>query len=158
MWILHFLPESFSTLIVHTVLTLGIVGSLLSFFIFDRIAKFVPSIAGYELLFKLVSGFLLIVGIYCLGGLSAEKELHKKIEETQEKIRTLEAQGPVIQKQIETVYHTELKNIHHYHTKVKTEIQTVEKVINAACKITPEAVQILNDASVFPKKTDEVSK
>lgn len=94
MWLLHLLPDSFLEFVVDAILLLGAIGCFLSFFVLNRILRFIPPLANYYKIAQLISVVVLLAGVYFKGGYSTEmiwrdrvKELQKDIADAEERAR-----------------------------------------------------------------------
>lgn len=101
MWLLTFLPTGFLEFIVNAVLVLGIVLTILTFFVLNRLVMFFPPLASYRLILQIVSLVILSSGIYFKGGYSVEKMWRDRVAALEEKIRESEAQAAVVTRKLE---------------------------------------------------------
>lgn len=72
MWLLHLLPDGILEFVVNAVLILGIISTLLSFFVLNRILRLIPGLANYHTMIQIVSIIILAAGLYFKGGYSTE--------------------------------------------------------------------------------------
>ena len=93
MWILHFLPDSFIQFIVHTILVAGIVGTLLSFFVINKLLRAVPFLSRYVTIAQIASAILLVAGVYFEGGYSTEMQWRERVREMEAKVAEAEARA-----------------------------------------------------------------
>ena len=152
MWLLHFLPDSFLLWIVNMVLIAGAVGTVVSFFLINRLLRWFPSLAPYHLIMQIVSIALLVVGLYWKGGYGVEMEWRARVAELEAKLKTAEAKSKEVNTEIQTKVVTKVKHIKDVQVKIQKEIVEKEKVINAECTVPKEAVDILNKAATAPVK------
>jgi hypothetical protein len=146
MWMLAFFPDALLAWIINTILFAGIVGFVASLF-FDYVVRWFPTIAPYQLLIKLVSIALLVIGVYLKGGYSVEMEWREKVAKLEAKIAISEQQSVVVNEKIVTVYKDRVKVVKETQIVVQEKIKTIEVKIDSECKIAPEAVDILNEAA-----------
>jgi len=146
MWMLAFFPDALLAWIINTILVAGIVGFVASLF-FDYVVRWLPTIAPYQLLIKLVSIALLVVGVYFKGGYSVEMAWREKVAELEAKIAISEQQSVVVNEKIVTVYKDRVKVVKETQIVVQEKIKEVEIRIDSECKIAPDAVDILNEAA-----------
>ena len=152
MWLLHFLPDSFLLWIVNMVLIAGAIGTVVSFFLINRLLRWFPSLAPYHLLMQIVSIALLVVGLYWKGGYGVEMEWRARVAELEAKIAAAEAKSKEVNVEIQTKVITKVKHIKDVQVKIQKEIVEKEKIIDAECKVPKEAVDILNKAATPPVK------
>ena len=86
MWLLHLLPDSFLEFIVNAVLLLGIILTFLSFFVLNRILRFIPVLAGYVTPIQVVSVLILTAGVYFKGGYVTEMMWREEVKKVQEEL------------------------------------------------------------------------
>lgn len=86
MWVLHLLPDSILEFIVNAVLLLGIILTFLSFFVLNRILRFIPVLAGYVTPIQIVSVLILTAGVYFKGGYVTEMMWREEVKKVQEEL------------------------------------------------------------------------
>jgi len=149
MWMLAFLPDAFLAWIINTILITGIIGFVASFF-FGYVVRWLPAIAPYHLLIQVVSIVLLVSGVYFKGGYSVEMAWRERVAELEAKIAISEQQSKEVNEKIVTVYKDRVKVVKEKQIVVQEKIKTVEVMIDSVCKVTPESIDILNDAAANP--------
>ena len=150
MWMLAFLPDAFLVWIINTILIVGIVGFVASFF-FGFVVRWIPTIAPYHLLIQVVSIVLLVSGVYFKGGYSVEMEWREKVAELEAKIAISEQKSKEVNEKIVTVYKDRVKVVKETQVVVQEKIKIVEVKIDSQCTITPDTIDILNQAAVGKK-------
>ena len=143
---LAFIPDTLLTWVVNIVFISGVVGFAASFF-FGYVVRWLPSIAPYHLLIQIVSIVLLVCGVYFKGGYSVEMEWRKKVAELEAKIAVAEQQSKDANVKLEETIKEKTKVVKEKQIVIQTKIKEVEKIIDAECKVSPEVIQILNEAS-----------
>jgi energy-coupling factor transporter transmembrane protein EcfT len=118
MWILSFLPDSFLLFIVNTILIAGIIGTVVSFFFINRLARWFPSITPYYWLLQILSIVVLIAGVYFKGGYSVEQEWRDRVAALEAKIAIAEEKSKAANNKLNEVVKSKTKVIHD--TKVIT--------------------------------------
>jgi len=149
MWMLAFIPDAFLAWAINTVLITGIIGFAASFF-FGYVVRWIPAIAPYHLLIQVVSIVLLVAGVYFKGGYSVEMAWRERVAELEAKIAISEQQSKEVNEKIVTVYKDRVKVVKETQIVVQEKIKTVEVMIDSVCKVTPESIDILNDAAANP--------
>jgi hypothetical protein len=149
MWMLAFFPDAFLAWIINTILITGIIGFAASFF-FGYVVRWLPAIAPYHLLIQVVSIVLLVSGVYFKGGYSVEMAWRERVAELEAKIAISEQQSKEVNEKIVTVYKDRVKVVKEKQIVVQEKIKTVEVMIDSVCKVTPESIDILNDAAANP--------
>ena len=154
-WLLGWVPDSLLIYIVNTILIVGAVGSFFSFFLLHRVVRWFPALAPYHLLLQIVSAVLLVAGIYMKGGYNVEASWRQKVADLEAKVKESEEKAKQVNEKIVIEYKDRVKVITETKVVVQEKIKEVEKVIDAQCKITPEAVNILNEAAKKPERTKQ---
>ena len=142
MWIIQHFPEWFVVWFVNGLLTLGVIATLISFFI-----TALPLLNKYRLLAQIVSVILLAAGIYYKGGYEIEQTWRAKVAILEQKVQSAEAQAQQVNTIVETKIVEQIKYIDRVKWRTKTVIKEVEKKIDAECKVAPEANIIHNSAA-----------
>jgi uncharacterized membrane protein YraQ (UPF0718 family) len=147
MWMLAFVPDAFLAYIVNAILIAGAIGTFFTFFILHRVVRWVPAIAPYHLILQIISIVLLVAGVYLKGGYGVEMEWREKLRIAEERARAAEEQAKVVNEKIVTVYKDRVKVVTETKFVIQEKIKEVEKIIDAQCKVAPEAVDIHNAAA-----------
>ena len=147
MWILAFLPDAFLAYIVNAILIAGAIGTFFTFFILHKVVRWVPAIAPYHLILQIISIVLLVAGVYLKGGYGVEMEWREKLRIAEERVKAAEEQAKVVNEKVVTVYKDRVKVVTETKFVIQEKIKEVEKIIDAQCKVAPEAVDIHNAAA-----------
>jgi hypothetical protein len=75
-----------------------------------------------------------------------------KVKEFEDKVKVAEQQSKEVNTVIEKKYIDRVKTVRETQYIMQEKIKEVEKLIDAECKVAPEAILILNQASITPKK------
>lgn len=150
MFILHFLPENTIHWLVHIVLIIGIIGTILDYFIHS-----IPGILTIRIPLKIISTILLIVGIFFEGVYVTENEWKIKVADAEAKVAEAEAKSQhvdvvVQEKVVEKIVQVEKKVIVNHDVIIKNT-----EFINKECKIPEIAIQVYNTAIVNGGKINE---
>jgi len=158
MWLLHLLPNGLLAFIVNAVLIIGIVATILSFFVIKPITKWVPSIAGYTTLIQVASVIILTAGVYFKGGYSTEMQWRARVTELEAKLEKAAQESKDANVKIETKVITKTKVIKQRGEDV---IKYVDREVvkydtkfapGGVCEIPKEFIKAHNDAAEAPKK------
>jgi len=133
--------------IIHGILIIGIIGTF-----GGAIVSKIPLISQYGTLVKGVSIIALIAGVFFEGYNFAMADYRAKVKEFEDKVKVAEEQSKKVNTEIKTVYVDRVKSVKETQYIIQEKIKEVEKKIDAECKVAPEAVQLLNQASITPKK------
>lgn len=146
MFILSFF-SSFLTYLIHAVFIAGVVGIVVGTFA----SKF-PFISSYGNIIKSIAGLLLVAGLFGEGYSYGISDYLAKVKEFEEKVKVAEQQSKEVNTVIEKKYIDRVKTVKDTQYIIQEKIKEVEKKIDAECKVAPEAIQLLNQASITPKK------
>lgn len=157
MWLLHLLPTSLILWIVNIAMIAGLTGILVSFFI-----KFIPFINIYRTPIQIISIIVFCSGVYWYGGYSTEMIWRDEVAKMEEKVKESEEKSKKVNKVIQKVYVDRVKIVKQDVVVIQEKIREVSNVIDKDCKVSPEAVNLLNQAArrkptveVEPLKKDE---
>ena len=145
MFLLSFLPDSFLLWVINLILLVGLVGTLSSYFI-----RFIPPLFPYAGLIKTIGIVLLVVGVYFRGGYGVEMEWRQKVAELESKVAKSEEKSKEINTVIQKVYVDKVKVVKDVQIVIQEKIVEKTKIIDAECKVAPEALEILNEAAKNP--------
>jgi len=151
MWMLSFIPDALLIWAINIVLVIGIAGTVVSV-MFKLVIRYFPWIIPYRLLLQVISVILLVLGVYLKGGYAVEAEWRARVAELEAKIAVAEQQSKEANTKIQTVYVDRVKVVKEKQIVIQEKLKTVEVKIDANCKVVPEAISILNEASVGVKK------
>jgi len=135
-------PDAMLRFLVHAAVVLGLVLSVVGAFI-SRL----PVIEKYGTLIKILGAVLLVGGVYFSGWWSNEASWQEKIAEAERKVRESEVVSVEATVVVQKVFVDRVKVVKEKQIVIQEKIVEVEKIINAECKVAPEAIKILNDAA-----------
>lgn len=147
MWLLSWMPDSLLFYFVNIIFVTGAVSSFLAFFVLHRILNKFPTLAPYHLIIQVVSAVLLVAGIYFKGGYGVEMEWRAKVAELEAKVQAAEEKSKQANVDLEKTRKEKVKIVKDVQVVIKERIKTIEKKIDADCKVDPEAISIINDAA-----------
>lgn len=158
MWLIQLIPNGMLSLFVYSCIGVGIVGLVISFFL-----NFVPFVDKYKSIIQLISILSLIVGIWMGGTLEAQDFWKGKVDklETDLEIANRRVKNAENNTKIEYKFIDRVKVVKDTQVVVQEKIKIYTPEIDAECKVSPRAVEILNDASSdlkFVEKKTKVQK
>jgi len=145
LWVLTLMPDTFIVWFVNILLLLGIAGIVVSFFV-----KFIPIVNTYKLPIQIGSILVLLCGIYFKGGIDTEQKWRDRVAEAEAKVAEAEQKSKKVNTVIKTKIVEKVKHVKDVQIVVREKIVEKEKIIDAECKVAPEAVDILNEAAKTP--------
>jgi ribosomal protein L24 len=120
----------------------GAIGILASFFI-----KFIPFINIYRTPIQIVSIIVFCSGVYWYGGYSTEMIWRDQVAQMEAKVAESEAKSKKVNRVIQKVYVDRVKVVKQDVVVVQEKIREISNTIDKDCKITPEAIDLLNQAA-----------
>jgi hypothetical protein len=151
-WMISWLPDSFLLYAVNILLVVGAVSAFLSFFIIHRIVRWFPALAPYHLILQIVSAVLLVAGLYFKGGYGVEMQWRERVAELEEKVKVSEERAKEATAQVVIEYKDRVRVVTETKVVIQEKIKEVEKIVDAQCRVAPEAVSIHNDAAKMPER------
>lgn len=142
MWLLSLFPDSLVLWIVDTILLAGVLGVVASFFI-----TFIPLINQYRLPVQVVSIILLVIGVYLRGGYVVEMEWRERVRQVEVKVQKAEAEAREANLKLDAAIKAKTDAVKANTIVIQEKIKVVEKKINENCVVTPEVIDILNQAA-----------
>lgn len=155
MWALSFVPDSILIYIVNAILITGAISSFLTFFAINRLLRYFPAIAPYYLILQIVSGSLLVAGIYLKGGYSVEMDWREKLAVAEERARVAEEKSAATNVQIQTKVVERIKVVKEVQIVNQDRIVKEKEYIDKECKVPNIAIDIHNDAAKNRKPEDK---
>jgi hypothetical protein len=135
----------------------GLAGILISYFI-----RFVPFINIYRTPIQIISIIVFCSGIYWYGGYSTEMLWRDEVTKMEEKVKESEEKSKKVNTVLKKVYVDRVKIVKQDVVVIQEKIREVSNTIDKDCKVSPEAVNLLNQAArrkptveVEPLKKDE---
>lgn len=143
MWLLGFLSD----FVIHTVLVLGVIGTLASFFVPTN-----PLTMQYGLITKIVSVILLVIGVFFEGTIFKDKIWEARIAEAEHRVLEAEKKAAEANGKIQYVYITKKQQLDIVKQEVQGNIKKDADMIDSFCMVVPEVVTILNTSANGVKK------
>ena len=138
MWILKFVPDW----IFYIILLVGLAGLAASF-----VLKFIPLVSQYKIPIQVISGILIVFGVYMAGAISNEAAWQARVTELQLKIAQAETQSAEANGQLTSKLIRKEQEITQAQQQLKTRIQQNAVQMDAVCTVPRTAIDILNDAA-----------
>ena len=89
----------------------------------------------------------LLLSIWMIGGISNEAKWQAKVSEMEAKVAKAEEESKDANEALAKKGKDKVKIVRQVQVVIKERIKTVEKRIDADCKVDPEAISIINDAA-----------
>jgi len=155
MWIIHLLPTGFVGFIVHALVFIGVIGTLLSFFVINKILRLVPGFAKYYRISQIASVAVLTLGVYLWGGYSMELAYQDRVADLEKQLAQAKEDSKKVNTVVETKVVTQTKVIKE---RGETIIQQVDKIIPVEkdCSVPKEVIEVHNEAARMNKAIEEL--
>lgn len=143
MWILNFLP----TWIAYVVALAGAIGLVVSIFT-GFFTRFFPQLHLIKFPLQVISTVVLVFGVYLVGGVANQEMWEARVKEMQAKVELAEEKARNANSKIEYKFLDKVKVVNDVQVVVQERIKEVATVIDSQCKLTPEAVELINAAAL----------
>jgi len=144
-WMFSLIPDAILNWIYWAIIAVGLTGMFAGWF-----AKFIPIYGRYIGFIKPVGIALVILGVWLRGGYDTEMSWRAKVEEAQAKVARAEAASADVNAKLQAKIKEKVKVRTEYITTVKERIVKDTQIIDAECRVAPEAIKDLNDAAKNP--------
>jgi hypothetical protein len=148
-WMFSIIPDAILNWIYWAIIAVGLTGMFAGWF-----GKFIPMYGKYVAYLKPIGIALVILGVWLRGGYDTEMAWRAKVEEAQAKVAKAEEASKDANTKLEAKIKEKVKVRTEYITTVKERIVKDTQIIDAECKVAPEAIKDLNDAAVNPLKKE----
>lgn len=158
MWILHFLPDGLLEIIINSILVVGLISTVVTLFVINKLIMWFPVIAGYYRLIQAASVAVFLLGVYLKGGYSTEMQWRERVAEAEARVVVAEQQSK--QENIKIVEKV-VKKIEIVRTRGNDIIKYVDREIvkydvkfapGGVCEIPQEFITAHNRAAEAPPK------
>jgi hypothetical protein len=138
MWILKWLPD----FVFYAILLIGLAGIAASF-----VLKFIPFVAQYRVPIQWAAGIMTAFGLYMVGAIGDNNAWLARVAELERQVAVAEAKSKETNTVIQYQYRDKVRTIKETQVVVQDRIVKEAAKMDAECKISPEAVSILNQAA-----------
>jgi hypothetical protein len=151
-WMFSLIPDAILNWVYWAIIAVGVTGMFAGWF-----GKFIPMYGKYIGIIKPIGIALVILGVWLRGGYDTEMAWRAKVEEAQAKIAKAEEASKEVNTKLEAKIKEKQKVRVEYYNTVKERIVKETQIIDAECKVAPEAIKDLNDAAKNPIKKGTVT-
>jgi len=144
------IPDSVFVWITYILITIG-----LGLYIVSKLVSWLPIISKYKTPAEILGVISLVLGAYFYGGYGTEKVWRERVKDLEAKVAKAEAESKQTNSRIQEKIVTKVKEIKVFQDRIKEVIVEKEKVIDAQCKVSPDAIDILNTSARGVKAGDK---
>jgi hypothetical protein len=141
-WMFSLVPDAVLNWVYWAIIAVGITGIAAGW-----IGKWIPVYGNYARFLKPLGVALLVLGVWLRGGYDTEMAWRAKVADVQAQVEAAEAASALANRGLVEERKKKAKVRTEYITTVKERIVKETQVIDAECKVAPEAISILNDAA-----------
>jgi NADH:ubiquinone oxidoreductase subunit 6 (subunit J) len=138
MWILGLVPD----FVWHLLLIVSLLAIVFTYFL-----RMIPFVGANAVQLRIAAVAVLVFTVWMEGGIANEAKWQARIQELEAKIAEAEKRAAEANDTIETVYVDRVEVVKEIQYVVRKDIKKSASALDANCKITPEAVRILNQAA-----------
>lgn len=142
MFLLHFLPDWLLSGFVNTILVVGAILTVLSFF-----TSWIPFITQYRVPAQVIGIVLLTAGVYFKGGEAAELQWRGRVAELQQKIELAEQKSKDATQRLNDEVKRNKDAVKANTAAVKQDIARNAQQLDNECRISDLAITIHNNAA-----------
>ena len=146
-WFMAVLPDSFLLFVFYSLFFAGAALIVASWWV-----SFIPLISRYRFPTQVIGILVFAGGSYLLGGFGIEKVWRERVKELEEKVKLAEEKSQKINTVVKEKIVYKTKVIKQQETVYVDRIKEVATKIDAKCDVDPEAIDILNKATIDPTK------
>jgi hypothetical protein len=151
-WIISLIPDAILNWLYWLIIAAGISGIAAGW-----LGRWIPFYGKYIQFIKPLGVILLVLGVWLRGGYDTEMQWRARVEEAQAKVAKAEEASKEFNTKLDQERKKKAKVRTEYITTVKERIVKETQVIDAECKVAPEALSILNDAAKNSAKKGSVT-
>ena len=149
-WMLSFIPDTFFVWVSYALVGLGV-----ALYILSKVIQWLPLLSQYKFPAEILGVLLLTVGAYVFGSYGTEMVWRERVREIEEKVAISEQKAKEKNIEIRTKIVEKIKEVKVVQEVVRNIIVEKEKIIDAQCKVAPEAIDILNMAATGQLKEEK---
>jgi hypothetical protein len=149
-WMLSFIPDTFFVWVSYALVAVGV-----GLYIISKIVRWLPLLSQYKFPAEILGIIFLTVGAYVFGSYGTEMVWRERVRELEEKVAIAEQKSKEKNIEIRTKIVEKIKEVKVVQEVVKNIIVEKERVIDAQCKVAPEAIDILNMAATGQLKEEK---
>lgn len=151
-WMFSIIPDAVLNWVYWSIIAIGISGIAAGW-----LGRWFPFYGKYVGILKPVGVAVLVLGVWLRGGYDTEMAWRAKVAEAEAKVAKAEAASQEVNTKLAAKIKEKQKVRVEYYNTVKERIVKETQIIDAECKVAPEAIKDLNDAAKNPTKKGTVT-
>ena len=138
MFLLSIIPD----FVIHLLVLVGVLGMIASFFF-----EFIPFVSQYKLPIKIISIIVLVFGVYFEGGIANDQRWQLKVSEAQQQVLKAEAQAEEANRKLVESLLKRDQDIKYITQSNVKKLKELSSQLDQQCKVSPQVVDVLNNAA-----------
>ena len=147
MWMLSWIPNTVLEHVVNGILILGVVATVLTFFVINRLLRWYPPVARWVNLAQIISAAVLLAGVYFKGSFQTEADWRARVAEVESKIEKAEKQSQQANDKLAQQGKERVKVIYQRGALVRQYVDREVVKYDDSCKIPDVVVRAHNAAA-----------
>lgn len=145
MWLLELFPDSALLYVINSILVLGILLTVLGFFVLNKLLLWFPPLANFYKAIQIFGIVLLVAGVYLKGGYSTEIEWRGRVAELEKKLQIAEQKSKEVTTDVQNRVETKVKVIKEKGKTIYVDRPVIQD-FDKTCPIPREVIDIHNEA------------
>lgn len=145
MWLLELFPDSALLYVINSILVLGILLTVLGFFVLNKLLLWFPPLANFYKAIQIFGIVLLVAGVYLKGGYSTEIEWRGRVAELEKKLKIAEQKSKEVTTDVQNRVETKVKVIKEKGKTIYVDRPVIQD-FDKTCPIPREVIDIHNEA------------
>ena len=138
MWMLNLLPD----VAWHLLLIISLVTIAFTYFL-----RMIPFVGANAVQLRFAAIALLILAVWMEGGIANEAKWQDRVKDLEAKVAEAEKRAAEANAKIEYVYVDKVQVVKEIQYVVRKEIERAAPELDANCRISPQAIELLNQAT-----------
>ena len=146
MFLLSLIPEWLLSFAVNIIIIAGVTSIAVSIF-FEFFTRYIPWAAPHKILLQIVGIILLMTGVYFKGGVDMEIKWRDRVAKMEAKVALAEAESKLASSKVQLKIVEKTRYVKENQIRIEQKIDDAKVKIDSQCKISPEVIDIHNNAA-----------
>lgn len=142
MWMLGLIPA----VVWHLLLIISLLTIAFTYFL-----RMIPFVGANAIQLRFAAIVLLVLTVWMEGGIANEAKWQERVRELEARVAAAEKQAAETNTKIETVYVDRVEVVKEIQYVVRKDIERAATELDANCRISPRAIELLNQATGVKK-------